>query len=77
MINKMVINEAKKRQDLFNADHPKLMPFLDMVKGRALNAGTIVELKVIDEDGKEYESNIRLTENDVETISLIDRLFTL
>lgn len=74
MMDKMIKNEAKKRMDMFNADHPKVMPFLEMLKGKALKEGTVVEMRVTDPDGNEYVSNIRLTATDVETIKLLELL---
>lgn len=74
MMDKMILNEAKKRLDTFNAEHPKVMPFLQMLKEKAVKEGTIVEMRVTDPDGNEYVSNIRLTQTDVETIKLTDFL---
>ena len=50
------------------------MPFLEMLKGKALKEGTVVEMRVTDPDGNEYVSNIRLTATDVETIRLLELL---
>ncbi len=74
MMDKMIRNEAKKRIDMFNEAHPRVMPFLEMLKGKALMEGTVVEMRVTDPDGNEYVSNIRLTATDVETIKLLELL---
>lgn len=74
MMDKMIMNEAKKRMDMFNADHPKVVPFIEMLKEKALKEGTVVEMRVTDPDGKEYVSNIRLTATDVETVKLMEFL---
>lgn len=74
MMDKMIMNEAKKRMDMFKADHPKVLPFFEMLKEKALKEGTIVEMRVTDPEGKEYVSNIRLTATDVETIKLSEFL---
>ncbi len=73
-MDKMIMNEIKKRLDMFNADHPKVLPFMNMLKKNAVKEGTVVEIRVTDPDGREYVSNIRLTANDVETIKLTDFL---
>ncbi len=74
MMDKMILKEIQKRLDMFNADHPKVLPFMNMLKSKAVKEGTIVEIRVTDPDGKEYVSNIKLTANDVETIKLTDFL---
>ncbi len=70
----MILNEIKKRLDLFKNDHPKVVPFLEMLKEKAAREGTVVEMRVTDPEGNEYVSNIRLTQNDVETIKLTEFL---
>lgn len=71
-MDKMIMNEAKNRLDMFNKDHPKVMPFLEMLKNNAVKEGTVVEMRVTTPEGQEYVSNIRLTKTDVETIKLTD-----
>ena len=74
MDKKLIINETKKRLDMFNEDHPRVVPFMQMLKEKALKEGTVVELRVTDTDGNEYVSNIRLTSRDVETVKLTEFL---
>ena len=73
-MNPMLLMQLQQRLSLFQQDHPKVMPFLQMLKGNAVKEGTIVEMRVTDPDGNEYVSNIRLTQTDVETIKLSDFL---
>ena len=72
MMDKMIMNEARNRINTFNSEHPKVMPFLEMLKKNAVEEGTVVEMRVTTPDGKEYVSNIRLTKTDVESIKLTD-----
>ena len=72
MMDKMIMNEARNRINMFNNEHPKVLPFLDMLKKNAVEEGTVVEMRVTTPDGKEYVSNIRLTKTDVESIKLTD-----
>ena len=74
MMDRMILTEIKKRFDMFNNDHPKVVPFLNMLKSKACREGTIVEIRVTDPDGQEYVSNVKLTANDVETIKLSELL---
>ena len=70
-MNPMFLMQAKQRLELFQKEHPKVLPFFNTVKAQALREGTVLELKVTDPDGKEYVSNIRLTANDVETVRML------
>ena len=68
-MNPMALLQLKERLNLFNQDHPKMLPFLTAVKDK-MQEGTILELKVTDVEGKEMVSNIRLTANDMETFRI-------
>ena len=70
-INPLMLLKFKERLDIFNRDHPKVLPFLNMVKDRALDEGTVYELKVTSPDGQEYVTNIRLNQNDLESIRML------
>ena len=70
-MNPMLLLQAKERIDLFGREHPKVFPFFKMLRSKALHAGAVYEMKVTSADGQEYVSNIRLTDNDVQTISMI------
>ena len=72
-INPMALLKIKERMTIFQQDHPKVGPFFGMLKGRALIEGAVYELKVTTPDGQEYVSNIRLTQNDIETIRLLSK----
>ncbi len=69
--NPMMLLKFRERLTLFNRDHPKVLPFLNMVKDRALDEGTIYELKVTTTDGQEYVTNIKLNQNDLESIRML------
>ncbi len=69
--NPMMLLKFRERLTLFNQDHPKVLPFLNMVKDRALEEGTVYELKVTTTDGQEYVTNIRLNQNDLESIRML------
>ena len=69
--NPMMLLKFRERLTLFNQDHPKVLPFLNMVKDRALDKGTIYELKVTTTDGQEYVTNIKLNQNDLESIRML------
>lgn len=72
-MNPMALLQLKERLNLFNQDHPKMLPFLTAVKDK-MQEGTILELKVTDVEGKEMVSNIRLTANDMETFRILTNM---
>ncbi len=74
MMNPLDVLKLKDRFAQFAADHPKVVPFFTVVGQRAMVPGSVFELKVTDPTGKEYVSNIRLNENDIETIRTIMEL---
>ena len=51
--------------------HPKFGAVLREAGADAIREGSILEMKVTSPEGKEYVTNLRLTAEDVETISII------
>ena len=72
-INPLAFMKIRERMGIFQQDHPKVGPFFQMLKGRALVEGAVYELKVTTPDGQDYTANIRLTANDIETIQLLSK----
>ncbi len=70
-VNPMALLKMKDRMKLFQQDHPKIRSFFRTLREHALTEGTVLEMKAVTPDGKEYTANIRLTANDVETIRSI------
>ena len=63
--------QAKKRLEIFESDHPKMVKFIKKIRKEALKEGAVVEIKVTDPDGKEYAANMKLTQNDVEIADML------
>ena len=61
----------QQRLQLFQQDHPKVLPFVKAIGDNAVEEGTVIAMKVTTPDGRTLESNIKLTANDVETIKLM------
>ncbi len=70
-MNPMALLKIKERLSIFQKEHPKVRPFLRSIREDALEPGTIMELKVITQDGRERITNIRLTPDDIETIQML------
>ena len=71
--NPLQLVKLKERYHILKEDHPKFVPFLCMLREKALEEGTIIEIKAKTKDGQEYVSNIRLTPNDVETFNIFTK----
>jgi hypothetical protein len=71
--NPLELLKIKKRLDLFNTAHPRVLPFMQAVEGD-LRPGAVMELKVTSPEGLERVTNIRLNEDDVETFQMFKKL---
>ena len=67
----MALLQMKGRLDIFRQEHPKVFPFFSAVHANALQVGTVMELQVTTPEGKVLTSNIRLTDNDLETLGML------
>lgn len=74
-INPMKILQYKNDCEQFLDRHPKLPRFFEAVSEEALDVGTVIEVSVTTDDGRNYVSNIRLTDLDVELIRNMKRDF--
>ena len=48
-------------------EHPKIIAFFKAIGNDSMQEGTIIAVKVTTPDGKEIESNIKITANDITT----------
>ena len=72
-INPKTLLKLKERFRIFQQDHPKIVPFFQMLNQKALFEGTVFELKATTPEGEEYAANIKLTANDIETIKMLTK----
>jgi hypothetical protein len=70
-MNMGALLHAKERMQIFNEQHKRVLPFLRDVGANAIMPGSIVEMTVTRPDGKRYVTNIRVTEEDVETMRIL------
>lgn len=68
------IMKIKGAWDTFTRNHPKFMPFMQAVGREAVGEGTIIEVKVISPQGKEYTTNMKLTQSDMELFAQIKNM---
>ncbi len=69
-----MLQKFKNGLDRFYSNHPKLSPFIKTVSNNALTEGTIIEINVTTPDGKNYCSNIKLKEDDIELMKTMQQI---
>lgn len=74
MANPMQLMQMAERLRIFKEQHPKVIDFISAVSRSSLEPGVVMELKVTDTEGRTYMTNLKLTEEDMETIEIIKSL---
>ena len=72
-IKPMEILKLKDHLKLFRKDHPRVGSFMSAVR-EDMRPGAVLELKVTSPEGKELVTNIKMNENDIETLRLLANL---
>lgn len=70
----MDMMKLAQRLQIFSSQHPRAIAFLRDTAQNAVQTGTIIEMKVTTPDGHERISNIKLTQEDLETIEILKNL---
>lgn len=66
-MNPMALLTMKNAFETFKNNHPKFVSFIQTIaRPEVMTEGTILECKVTTSDGKEYQSNIKITQSDLE-----------
>lgn len=73
-MNPMNLLQMRPLLDSFKANHPKFLNFVSAVSGIGLKEGTVVEITVTSPEGKEYNSNLKLTPEDIELIQKLRQM---
>lgn len=60
--------------DRFSKNHPKFPSFLKEFKKNKINEGTVIDLKITFPDSKEIETNIKITQDDLNIIEELKKL---
>ena len=67
----MSLMQLQQRFQIFREEHPKIIAFFKAIGNDSMKEGTIIAVKVTTPDGKEIESNIKITANDITTFKQI------
>ena len=68
MMNPAKFLTLKKDWDAFSARHPRFVQFIMAVAQNGIGVGSVIDVTVTLPDGKTYQSNLRLTEEDVDFV---------
>lgn len=68
MVNPATLLTLKKRWEEFSVRHPKFVAFLGAMKNRGMAEGSVIDMKITMPDGEVFQSNIKLTAEDIELI---------
>ena len=66
--------KLKKGWDTFTSNHPKFPGFLTALKSRGIHEGDIVLISITGPDGKVMETNLRITQSDLELVDLLESI---
>ena len=67
-MNPMALLALKSDFDKFKNNHPKFLQFAKAFTKAGIQEGTVMECKVITADGREFQTNIRVTADDLELL---------
>lgn len=65
------VMKIKGAWDNFVSNHPKFVPFMQAAGREAINEGTVIEIKVTSPDGREYNTNMKLKQSDLELFNML------
>lgn len=68
------LQKLKSQLYTFHRNHPKFAPFLDAVNKNALGEGTIIEISVTSPEGRHYETNLKVNQEDLEFLHSLQGL---
>ena len=71
MANPLQFMQLAERLRIFKQQHPKVLDFIQAIGRNNLQPGVVLELRVTELEGKVTVTNMRLTEEEIETIGII------
>lgn len=74
MINPAKLLTMKKDWEAFSQRHPKFVQFFMTLMQNGVGVGSVIDVTVTLPDGKSYQSNMRLTQEDVDFVKNIGNM---
>ena len=69
-MNPMALLQLKNHFVKFQNNHPKVVQFFQAVPS-GVQVGSVIEISITDPQGKEISTNMRVTEDDIELLSIL------
>ncbi len=73
-VNPMKLLQLKNAWEEFTKRHPKFPQFMAAVKQHGITEGTVIEIQVTTPEGKNFTSNLKVTEEDLQAIRNMQEL---
>ena len=67
-LNPMQLIGLKNDIEKFKNNHPRFIQFLKAIAQDGMKEGTVLECKAITPEGKEMQTNIKITQEDLELV---------
>ena len=74
MVNPMKLLELKNQWAEFEKRHPKFVQFIMTVARNGVSEQSVIAVKITLPDGREVESNMKVTKEDIEMIKTLGEL---
>lgn len=74
MVNPASIFKLKGLWEKFTENHPKFPMFLKAAASSNISAGTVIEMHIVTADGKTLDTNVKLSESDMELIQQLKEI---
>lgn len=74
MINPVKLLEFRQKYGEFESRHPKFVQFIGAIMKSRIGVGSVIEVKVTLPDGRELESNMKVSAEDVELMKAIGEI---
>ena len=65
-MNPMALLTLKSSFEKFQNNHPRFIQFAQAIMQMGIKEGTILECKVVTPDGKELQTNLKITQDDLD-----------
>lgn len=73
-MNPMTLMTMKASFDKFQKNHPKFVQFAKAIAQNGVQEGTVFECKVTMPDGREMQTNFKVTQEDLELVEKLKEL---
>lgn len=72
-MNPMKLLQLQESWNRFKNNHPKFPLFVDAVTKEGIKEGTVIEITITTPEGRNYNSNLKVTADDLELIEKLKK----